>query len=220
MVIVTAGQKGGVGKSCSAICIGAEALERGVRVLMVDADPQGTVRTWHGLAQEREHPLPTVVLMGATMHKANELPKMAQDFELTIVDCPPRHSEIQRSALLVADIVVLPCGGSSSDAWALLASLKLIEEAHQRRPALRASILLNRIKSYTALGRGARDVLASTGWPVLASELHDRIAYQESIGEGLGVTRYAPRSEAADEVRALVDELMPHTKKGRNGHAR
>ena len=56
---------------------------------------------------------------------------------------------------------------------------------------------------------------------MLLSELHDRVAYQESVGEGLGVTRYAPRSDAADEVRALVDELLPQTKKkGRNGHAR
>jgi chromosome partitioning protein len=216
MVIVTAGQKGGVGKSCSAICIASEAQERGLRVLMVDSDPQGTVRTWHGVAQERGYAVPTVILFGDTMHKPNELPAMAKDFDLVVVDCPPRHSEIQRSALLVADSVILPCGGSSSDAWALLASLKLIDEARKRRPSVNASILLTRIKIATALGRGARDVLAGTGCPVLTSELHDRIAYQEAIGEGLGVTRYAPKSEAATEVRSLVDELLPQTKV-RNG---
>jgi chromosome partitioning protein len=211
MFIVAAGQKGGVGKSCVSICVAAEALKRGRRVLMVDADPQGTVRTWHGEAKEHGHPAPVVMLFGETMHK--ELPPLAKDFDLVVIDCPPRHSEIQRSALLLADIVVLPCGGSSSDAWALVASLKLIKEARKRRPQLDARILLNKIKPSTALGRGAREVLAATGCPVLATEWRDRIVYQEAIGEGLGVSTYAPRSEAAGEVRALVDELFalrPH----------
>jgi chromosome partitioning protein len=146
------------------------------------------------------------------MHKPSELPSLAKEYDLILVDLPPRHAEVQRSALLVADQIVLPCGGSSSDAWALLASLRLVEEAQKLRPKLDAAILLNRIRSSTALGRGAREVLASTGWRVLEAELHDRIAYQEAVGEGLGPAQYAPKSEAAAEVRALVDELLPWSK--------
>jgi chromosome partitioning protein len=146
------------------------------------------------------------------MHKPDELPTIARDYHLVVVDLPPRHAEIQRSALLVADQAILPCGGSSSDAWALLASLRLVEEAQKLRPKLEASILLNRIRASTAIGRGARDVLSSTGWRVLDAELHDRIAYQEAIGEGLGPAQYQPKSDAAAEVRALVDELLPQTR--------
>lgn len=211
-ILAAGGQKGGVGKTLTTISLACEALSRGLRVLVCDADPQGTSCMWHALAQERGHSAPHVVRLGATMHKPNELPEMSRAYDLTVIDLPPRHAEVQRSALLVADLVLMPCGGSSSDAWALLASLKLVEEAKKLRPRLDAAILLNRIRTNTAIGRGARDILSSTGWRVLRSELHDRIVYQEAVGEGLGPAQYAPKSDAAEEVRALVDEILPWAK--------
>ena len=50
MIIAITGQKGGVGKSTTAVCLAVAALSRGMRVLLVDADPQGTVRTWGEVA--------------------------------------------------------------------------------------------------------------------------------------------------------------------------
>lgn len=210
MVIVTAGQKGGVGKTNTAISLAAEAHSRGHRVLLVDGDPQGTVRVWHGVAQENRHSAPVVMLFGENMHK--ELPPLTRDFDLVVVDCPPAIAEVQRSALLVGDVILLPCGPTPQDAWSLLRSLKLVEEAKKRRPQLDVRILINRVKSGTALGRGAREVLEKLGSEVMRTEMHDRVAYPEAIGQGLGVTQYAQRSEAADEVRALVDELIPAKK--------
>ena len=140
------------------------------------------------------------------MHK--ELPSLAKDYALVVIDVPPRHNEIQRSAILAADIVLFPCNGSATEAWALLASLKVVEEAKRVRADLDVRILLAKLKAATALGRGARDLLSRTGIPIMKTELRDRVVYQEAIGAGQGVTTYAPKSEAADEVRALVDELL------------
>ncbi len=218
MIIACAGQKGGVGKTTTAISIAVEAQERGLRVLLVDGDPQGTVRVWHGVAQESGHTAPMVMLFGETMHK--ELPPIARDFDLVLVDCPPAIAEVQRSALLVADTVILPCGPTAQDAWSLLRTVKLIEEARKRRPRLDTRILINRVKAGTALGRGARDVMLKFGEDVMATEIHDRVAYPEAIAEGRGVTTYAPHSEAADEVRALVDELVPAKTKGKKRNGR
>lgn len=206
MIIAFAGQKGGAGKSCGSICVAAEGHARGLRTLLIDADPQGTARTWRGVAMETGRDAPNVMVMGENLYK--EIPKLAADHDLVVIDCPPRHSEIQRAALLVADTIVLPCNGSSSDAWALMSTLKLIEEARKRRPHVDVRILLNRADPRTAIGRGARDVLSTTGCPVMRAEMRLRIAYQEAIGEGLGVTQHAPKSEAASEVRALFDELV------------
>ena len=52
MIIALTGQKGGIGKSTTAVCLAAAAMQRGLRVLLVDADPQGTVRTWGDVAGE------------------------------------------------------------------------------------------------------------------------------------------------------------------------
>jgi chromosome partitioning protein len=214
-VVTFAGQKGGVGKSTTAICLAAEALHRGLRVLLVDADPQGTIRTWAHVASQQELTAPTVIAMGAAMHRPEHLPQVGKEFDLVVVDCPPREGAIQRSAMMITDLLVLPCGPSAADAWALATTLDTVQEAQSLRPELKAVILITRKQPRTALGKGARDVLEQSGLPVLKTELGYRIGYQEALAAGRGVSTYAPRSEAAQEITNLVNELLP--KEIRNG---
>jgi chromosome partitioning protein len=215
VILALAGQKGGVGKSTIAICVATEAMARGRTVLLVDADPQGTARTWGDVAAENDRKVPSVVAMGATMHRPGQLPKVAAGFDLVVIDCPPRQGDVQRSALMVADLAVLPCGPSAADAWALASSVALVTEAQTLRPDLRACVVITRKQGRTALGKGAREVLKESGLPVLGAELGYRVAYQEALGAGQGVTAYAVRDPAADEVRALVDELLGDGRKAR-----
>jgi chromosome partitioning protein len=207
MIVAFAGQKGGVGKSTTAVCLAVAALESGSRVLLVDADPQGTVRTWGEVAAERKRPAPTVIAMGASMHKAGQLGDLAASYDMTFIDCPPRHGEVQRSALMVADVVVLPCGASAADAWALASSLEVVREARAMRDELLACVLITRKQGRTALGKGARKVLEATGLPVLETELGSRIAYQESLAAGQGITTFAPRDAGSREITDLLEEL-------------
>lgn len=207
MIIALTGQKGGVGKSTTAICLAVLAMSRGQRVLLVDADPQGTVRTWGDVAAESGAALPTVVAMGAAMHKPGQLAAMAEGYDLVVIDCPPRHGEIQRSALMVADLAVLPCGPTAVDAWALASTLDVVGEARTLRPELRACVLITRKQGRTALGKGARAVLETSGLPVLETEIGYRVAFQEAIAAGQGVTSFAPRDAAAKEIAKLYAEL-------------
>ncbi|HVJ90828.1 MAG TPA: ParA family partition ATPase [Labilithrix sp.] len=219
MIVALTGQKGGVGKSTTAICLAMVALERGARVLLVDADPQGTTRTWAEVAAENGRPTPSVVAMGPTMHVRGQLRNVAAGFDITFIDCPPRHGEVQRSALMVADLAVLPCGPSAADAWALAASLETLAEARSLREELSACILITRRQNRTSLGRGARKVLESAPLPVLATELGFRVAYQEALAAGQGITGYAPRDPASREITSLYDELeaMFHGQEARSG---
>ena len=207
MIIALAGQKGGSGKSTTAMAIAAEWRARGRRVLVVDADPQGSLRTWAEVAAEAGHPAPTVVAMGSSMYRKDQLPALAEGYDIVVIDCPPRHDEIQRAALMVAELVVLPCGPSAMDAWALADGLELVTKARTLRPQLEANVLITRKVSRTSLGEGAREALAHCGLPVLKTELGYRVAYQEAPAAGLGVAQYEPRGQAAVEIRALVDEL-------------
>jgi chromosome partitioning protein len=213
VIVALTGQKGGVGKSTLAICVAAELMGRRRKVLLVDADPQGTIRTWGEVAAEAERPTPTIVAMGSTMHRPEQLPAVRQGYDDVIIDCPPRHGDIQRSALMVADVALLPCGPSSADAWALAASIDLVNEARALRPELEVRIVITRKQGRTALGRSARDELAKSGIELMKSELGYRVAFAESLGAGQGVTAYAPRDAASEETRALVNELLQWEKK-------
>jgi chromosome partitioning protein len=207
MIVTLLGQKGGVGKSTTAICLAMAAAERGSNVLLVDADPQGTLRTWSEVATENGRRPPTVVAMGAAMHRPGQLDSVAKGYDWAFVDCPPRHGDIQRSALMVADVALLPCGPSAADAWSLTSTIELIDEARAMREPLAACIVITRKQGRTSLGKAARAVLEQAGLTVLGSELSYRIAYQEALAAGSGVTDYCPRDAAAREVRALFDEL-------------
>jgi chromosome partitioning protein len=206
MIVALVGQKGGVGKSTLAICLGVAAFQRGRSTLLVDADPQGTLRTWSEVAAERRRLGPNVMAMGSLMHRPGELDAVARYYDWTFIDCPPSHGEVQRSALMVAHIALLPCGPSASDIWALSSSLELVRAARTLRPGLRAAVVVTRKQSRTSLGRDVRSVLQQSGFPVLNSEMAYRVAYQEALALGGGVTD-RKNDPAAHEVRAMFDEV-------------
>jgi chromosome partitioning protein len=225
MIVTVMGQKGGVGKSTTAICLGMAAFGRGLSTLLVDADPQGTLRTWSEVAAENQQAAPTVVSMGASMHRPGQLEAVAKNYDWTFIDCPPRHGDVQRSALMIADVALLPCGPSASDVWALSSSVELVRAARTMREGLVAAVVITRKQPRTALGKEARAVLESSGLTVLSSELLYRVAYQEALAAGTGVTGSGSasartvssrrRDPAACEVQALFEELekLDHAEK-------
>lgn len=206
-IVAFAGQKGGVGKSTSALSVACEWHANGKSVLVCDADPQGTARTFAVVAAEEGNESPTIVGVGEGLERPDQVPKLSRAHDWTVIDCPPRMGKIQRAAMMIADLVILPCGPSTADAWALAESVALVNEARQVRPQLRAAVLLTRRVARTAIGDSAREVLAESGLPILKAELGYRTAYQEALAAGLGVSQYAPRTSAATEVRALAREL-------------
>lgn len=206
-IIAVTGQKGGVGKTTIAIAIADELHRRGSRTLLVDADPQGSARTWADVAGEQDRDVPTVIAMGATLHRKDQLPAIAAAYDFAVIDTPGRIGTIQRAALMVADLALLPCGPTAVDAWALAETLDLVEEAQTLRDDLRAAILVTRVVGGTVLARDARETLSASGHPILATQIGYRVAYQEAPAAGLGPTRYAKGSRAAIEVTHLVDEL-------------
>lgn len=196
--------KGGVGKSTLAVCLAAEWRARGLRVLVVDADPQGSAVTWADVAAEAGHAAPPVTALGDTLRQA--VPELARGFDLVVLDTPGRASKRLPGALVLADVALVPCGPSAVDVWALAGLLEVVREVRELRPGLAVALVANRAKS-TTLARSARDALDQCGEPVLGTVIGDRTAYGEAVACGQGVTAYAPRSAAALEMRALADEV-------------
>ena len=222
MILAITGSKGGASKSTLAINIAAELHRRRCRVLLVDADPQGTASTWVAVAAEQQRPAPTLVAMGATMAQADQLPRLAAGFDHIIIDGPPRLGEVQRAMMLVATCALLPCVPSTRDVWAMSEALELVKEARARvRPDLVAAVMLVRTQPRASITRLSRAALQACGLPVLAAELGQRVAFPQALAAGLGVTEFDPEGRAAEETRALVDELLslspPRRSRRKNG---
>jgi chromosome partitioning protein len=210
MILATLGLKGGAGKTTLAINLAAELTLRGQKVLLVDGDPQLTAKTWADVALEAGRSVPTVVAMGSNLHHPGQLDRLGQNFDSIVIDCPPRLDLVQRAALMKADVALLPCSPSPADVWALGSSVQLVLEAQVVRPALKAFVVMNRTTS-TRMARAIRSTIAAqAGLPMLESALTQRVAHTEAMAAGQGVTAYAPNDAAAEELRALLDEIINH----------
>jgi chromosome partitioning protein len=206
MIIGVLSQKGGVGKSTISINLAATFARRGKRVILVDADPQGSSMAWSS-ARDAEPLFPVVGMAKPTLHK--DLPEIARDYDFVVIDGAPRVNDLGRAAILASDIVVIPVQPSPYDVWAATETVQLVREAQQFKPSLKAVFVVNRKIANTAIGRDVAGALAQfSDVPVLSTSLTQRVVYAESAAAGLSVAEAAPGGDAAREIDRLADEIF------------
>ena len=207
MIVAFLNQKGGVGKTTLALHLAGAWSARGRRVLVVDSDPQASALDWAD--QRLREGLPRLFgvlgLARETLHK--ELPDLARDTDHLIIDGPPRVAGIARSALLAADLVLIPAQPSPFDGWASSEMLRLLDEARIFRPELRARMLLNRCAARTVIARETAEALADQDPPMLASRVGQRVAFADAARTGRLASESDTGQMATRDIEALADEL-------------
>lgn len=90
--------KGGTGKTTTAVHLAA-GLSRRAPTLLIDADPQGSATEW-ALLIGAECPFEFLTDAEPDLHR--RLPDMARSYEHVVIDTPPGHDSVVRSAILAA----------------------------------------------------------------------------------------------------------------------
>lgn len=222
-VLAVLAQKGGAGKTSTAVFLASEAARLGRRVLVIDADSQGSAQTWADVGREKGRQAVPVL----TGHPEAAVAERGR-YDLVIIDCPPRLADVMNAALAVADLVVIPCDGSA-DVWALGAVLPLLQAVQGARPQLQARLLLARVGA--ARVRKALATLRAVGIPVLEGEvpraaravvaprgrevpescplaLRERAAYKDALIEGRSPPSTTPAAVELAAVCAAVVAVM------------
>jgi chromosome partitioning protein len=205
MIIALLNQKGGVGKTTLAVNIAAEMARRGERVLLVDADPQGSGLDWQA-ARQADPLFPVIGLPKPNLHR--EIPAHQASYTQIVIDGPPRVNELARSAIMAAELVIIPVLPSPYDVWAAREIVELVREARIYKTALAARFVINRKIQNTAIGRDVVQALADYELPVLAAQVCQRVSFAESAATGQAVFEAALQSLASREIRSLTDELL------------
>jgi chromosome partitioning protein len=200
IVITVAQQKGGTGKTTLAANLAA-TLAPTRSVALLDIDPQHSLTRWHQLRPASAAKLTFSDVSGWRV--TGELDRLKAAHAFVIIDSPPQIDTDARLAIRGANLVLIPVQPSPPDIWAAEGTLKLA--ASEKR---RAAMVLNRVPSAGKLRETMSSQLRHDGKPLLTATIGNRTGFAAAFAEGLGVTEAAPRSIAANELRALLTEIL------------
>jgi chromosome partitioning protein len=201
-VIGVLNPKGGSGKSTLATNL-ARALQIADRsVLIADLDPQGTALDWKNQEPEgAANPGVIRILDGKTL--AQQLEQIAQAFDFVVLDGSAKVERLTGTAVRIADLVLIPVRPSPADLWGVA---DLVAAVH--RSATPAAFVISQQVAGTLLAAEVEEALEEYELPVLNSRTAQRQAYAQAMAAGLSVLDFEPSGKAADEVRAIRDEIL------------
>lgn len=197
--------KGGVGKSTLAVNV-ACCLARtyGQRVVLFDADRQGSSVAWAGRGL-----LPVPVLkrpLEGTVSAdrwAADLLGEATD-RIAVIDSPPHLDTVVQAVVGITNLAVVPVTPSPADLLATLEALRLVRAARDLRRGLPQALLVpSRVDRRTLVGREIEAALAACQESV-GPAVGQRSSFVDAFSAGQWIGDYAPSSAAAREIGALT----------------
>lgn len=192
-IITLAHQKGGVGKSTLALNL-AYRFSKEVKTALTDTDPQGSTMQLKDIVQGIE-------ILDYTGTKNLQ----GKPYDVIFIDTPPYLTENMIPIFLASDLVLIPTKAGVPDIMAIRATIELVNEARQKKPDLKAGIVLNMVKPRTNITEEAKEQLQAYNLPILA-EIRDRVVFNNTfLSGGIGT---GSDQQAVQELELLTTEIL------------
>lgn len=202
-IIVVTNLKGGTSKTTSAGYLAHVFHERGERVLVVDADPQGSMMRW---SEDADWAIPVIRMDSPKLHRT--LPGViGEKFDTVVIDSPPGELGIVASALRLATHVVVPMAPTPAEYERLEALRDLLDEVSALRddePVV--AMLLTRTVPSAASTAVFRELVTDDGVRVLRARVGRLEKFAQALGSPVERASASVYGDAVDELVSLTPE--------------
>lgn len=208
-IIASGNLKGGTGKTTIAVNLACALATRGLAVILLDVDPQASACEWarSGLLPIRVEAAPPINPTGGGRWLARAA-ELANPVDALVIDLPPVLVPAIASAMMIADLILVPVTPSAVDVGPTEQVLRMIRIARESRRDGRPRALL-------VPNRTDPDAEHHEATPAAADRLHERwappvrrhIDHVDAFALGSWTGRYAPNSEATADILALADAV-------------
>ena len=219
MIIAVTGEKGGTGKTTIATNLAGMRAERGMDIILLDTDRQGSASVWSerrysakrnaraNSALSEIRPVESVQKFGDSLYRTAI--NLSRRFDDVVIDLPSGDSRETRNALDVADVIVVPIQPSAFDVWTVGEMDRKVEITKVDRPDLRAYCVINRASSHPKnrdTGQVIRELDECRGLRFSGVVLKERSLVRRASARGLTATEASPPDrKAAAEFAALYN---------------
>lgn len=222
MVITICNEKGGSGKSTMAVNL-AFRFAKDYNLLLIDTDSQRSIEAFTTIRADNnvESTFTTATKLGSALMQ--EIKLLKEQYELVLIDTGGRDSKETRQALILSNVVIVPCIASQFDIAVLDKMISILLEVKMTiNPDLKVFFVLSRATTNLFLSQkntSLRDYLsenlkeneAGSDFILLDSVLHEREAYKNAIIEGLSIFELCKESDKAYiEFEAFYQEILKH----------
>ncbi len=197
-VICLLSQKGGAGKSTIVQSLAVCADQHGQNALIVELDPQGTLKDWSNRRKADSPPVHQTLpqSIGDVLDDARD-----RGVDWVFIDTPGHHNPAAVAAAAHADVILIPCKIlSTKDIDAILPTIS--EAERSRKPAY---VLMNQVppNAPKLIRKRQVSIQKEYGIKVLSLSLSRRADFEYCDAYGLSAAEYNPEGAAAAEIQKL-----------------
>ena len=224
-IITIANQKGGVGKTTTAINLAACLAEAGQHVMLVDFDPQGNASSGLGLEEKDFEQTVYDMMAGEASIKEcitkevqenldvlkKSLDMVRDEYDFILIDCPPSLNVLTINALTAADTVLVPIQCEYYALEGLNQMLKTVDLVKRKlNPSLELEgVVFTMYDARTNLSlQVVESVKSNLNQTIYKTIIPRNVRLAEAPSHGMSINHYSSRSTGAESYRMLAAEVI------------